>query len=99
MNRAVREKLNNIKFHEALAAIWSAISFGDRYVNDKKVWEIKNDTERAQALFNLVSLLDAVAFALEPFLPVTARKITEAVGREANEFKTKKIDILFPRLK
>ena len=37
------KNLANIKFSEALAAIWAAISFGDRYVNEKKIWEIKDD--------------------------------------------------------
>ena len=97
--RAVREKLGALKFSDALAAIWSAISFGDRYVNEKKVWEIKDDAARAQALFNLVSLLDNVAAMLVPFLPETSRKITAALSWENDVLKVKKPDILFPRIK
>ena len=99
MKRAVLEKLNEYKFHEALAAIWSAIAFGDRYVNDKKVWEIKDDVKRAAALFNLISLLEAIATALTPFIPETARKIAAAVERDGDLLKIKKMEILFPRLK
>ncbi len=99
MQRAVYQKLGEFKFSDALAAIWSAISFGDRYVNEKKVWEIKNDAARAAAIGNLVSLLEAVARELVPFLPETAQKITAAIVHDGNTLKIKKPDILFPRAK
>ena len=99
MKRVVYAKLKEYKFPEALGAIWAAISFGDRYVNDRKVWEIKDDAPRAVALFNLISLLDAVAIELVPFLPETARKIRAAIVHEDGVLKTKKPDILFPRIK
>ena len=99
MKRAVHDKLGVFKFGEALAAIWEAISFGDRYVNDKKVWEIKNDDDRRAALFNLVSLLDEVAAALVPFMPETTAKISAALQWEGKALRAKKIDPLFPRLK
>lgn len=98
MKRLVYAKLKEYKFPEALAAIWAAISFGDRYVNERKVWEIKDDAQRAAALFNLVSLLDAVATELVPFLPETAKKIRTAIVREGGALKTKKPGTLFPRM-
>jgi methionyl-tRNA synthetase len=97
-NRAIHEKLRELKFPEALMAIWAAIAFGDRYVNEKKVWELKG-AERVHALFNLVTLLEAVANALVPFLPETSCKIKEAIVHDGDVLRAKKIDILFPRLK
>jgi len=99
MKREVYASLKEYKFAYALAAIWDAISFGDRYVNDHKIWEIKNDAARAAALFNLVSLLDAVATELVPFLPEASRKIKAAIMHEGSTVKTKKPDTLFPRVK
>jgi methionyl-tRNA synthetase len=99
MKRVVYAKLGEYKFSDALAAIWAAISFGDRYVNERKVWEIKNDAQRAAALFNLVSLLDAVAAELVPFMPDASKKIRAAIVHEDGALKTKKPDILFPRVK
>jgi methionyl-tRNA synthetase len=99
MKLTVHKKLNEFKFPDALAAIWTAISFGDRYVNEKKVWEIKDAAERKQALFNLVSLLDNVAAELLPFLPESAPKISRALTWEGNVLHAKKIDVLFPRVK
>ncbi len=97
--RTVQEKMTLFKFSDVLAAIWSAISFGDRYVNEKKVWEIKDAAERTQALFNLVSLLDTVAAMLAPFLPETSKKITTALEWKDDILHVKKPDILFPRIK
>jgi methionyl-tRNA synthetase len=98
MNRAVLEKLNNFKLNDALAAIWTAIAFGDRFVNDRKIWEIKDDAERQQSLFNLISLLAAIAKSLLPFIPETSRKITAALDEKDGAFTPKKIAVLFPRI-
>jgi methionyl-tRNA synthetase len=98
MDRAVREKLGAFKFNEALAAIWAAISFGDRSVNEKKVWEIKDTKERSRALGNLVSLLEAVAATLQHAMPETSKKIATAIERSGDEVKVKKIEALFPRI-
>ncbi|HUC01568.1 MAG TPA: methionine--tRNA ligase [Candidatus Paceibacterota bacterium] len=97
--RAVQEKMANFKFSDALAAIWAVISLGDRYVNEKKVWEIKDAAARSQALFNLVSFLDNVAAMLVPFLPETSKKITAAIAWKDNVLDVKKPEILFPRIK
>jgi methionyl-tRNA synthetase len=97
--RVVDEKMATFKFSEALAAIWEAISFGDRYVNEKKVWEIKDDAARRQTLFNLVSLLDNIATILLPFMPETSKKITAAIEWKDNVLHVKKPEILFPRIK
>ena len=99
MQRTVYGKIKEYKFADALAAIWSAISFGDRYVNEKKIWEIKDDAARASALVNLVLLLDAVAMELVPFLPETARKIRASIVHEGDALRTKKPETLFPRVK
>lgn len=97
--RTVDEKMAAFKFSDALAAIWEAISFGDRYVNEKKVWEIKDDALRAQELFNLVSLLDNIAALLPPFMPEVSKKITAAIEWHDGILKVHKPEILFPRIK
>jgi len=98
MEKMVTQKMLEFKFADALAAIWAAISFGDKYVNEKKIWEIKDDTLRRQALFNLVSLLEGVSGALAPFLPETAAKISESIDCEGDSIRAKKVAMLFPRV-
>ena len=99
MKKAIFEKVSDYKFADALAAIWHAIAFGDKYVNEKKVWEIKDAAERAQALFNLVVLLDNIAASLLPFLPETSRKITESIVWKDDVLTVTKPPALFPRVR
>ncbi len=96
--RTVAEKLGAFRFSEALAAIWAALAFGDRFVNEKKVWEIKDEAARAKALFDLVSLLDNVAAMLAPFMPETSRRIAGAIVWEGDVLTVRKPEILFPRI-
>ncbi len=98
-NGVVVKKMEELKFNDALAAIWELLSFGDRYVNEKKVWAIVDNDNRRQAIFNLVMLLEKVAIILKPFLPETSEKISNAFQREGDVIYVKKIDALFPRIK
>jgi methionyl-tRNA synthetase len=91
---AVAEKLNEFKFHEALAVIWNLISFSDRYINENKPWETRNE----KVMFGLVVVLDNVAALLAPFMPQTAEKITKSIIWQDGNLEIKKPEILFPRL-
>jgi methionyl-tRNA synthetase len=99
MQKTVTAKMGQLKFGDALAAIWTAITFGDRYVNEKKIWEIKDKDELAKVLFNLISLLEAVSRELVPFMPETARALAAAVVHKDGSIIVKKPGILFPRVK
>jgi methionyl-tRNA synthetase len=97
MRQAAFAKTKEYKFHDALAAVWTAISFGDRYLNNEAVWAIKDDAARRAKLFNLISLLDNVAAVLLPYLPESSRKITAAIQWEGDTLRAKKIEPLFLR--
>lgn len=90
----VAEKLEEFRFHEALAAIWELIAFGDGYVNEKKPWENRD----RGIIFNLVAILDNVAGLLAPFLPDSSRKITESIRWDGGKLEIRKGKPLFPRL-
>ncbi len=99
LERAVDAKMGELRFHDALASVWAAIAFGDRYVNEKKAWEIADDAARNETLFNLVTLLSGIATVLVPFLPGTAQKIAYAIERSGDgTLKARKIEALFPRM-
>ncbi|MBI5733155.1 methionine--tRNA ligase [Candidatus Jorgensenbacteria bacterium] len=95
---SVAQKIDEYKFHEALAAIWNLIGFGDSYVNDKKPWAMIDEKEKKKALFDLVTILGAVALLLGPFLPNTAKKINDSIVWDGSSLTVKKPDNLFPRL-
>jgi methionyl-tRNA synthetase len=94
IKKSVEKKLAEFKFHEAIAAIWDLIHFGDAYINEKKPWwETQQDV-----LLNLIAILDNVAALLTPFLPETAEKITKSIQWEGNLLRVKKSENLFPRI-
>ncbi|MDP2598418.1 MAG: class I tRNA ligase family protein [Candidatus Liptonbacteria bacterium] len=96
--KTVAEKIEEFKFHEALASIWGLISFGDEYVNKSEPWKIADPKIRTQTVFDLIVLLDNIAALLAPFLPGSAEKITKSIVWEGNSFTIKKGEVLFPRL-
>jgi len=97
INRAkegVEMKLEEYKFHEAVAAVWELIGVGDRYVNEKKPWENSDDA----VLFSLVTVVDNIAALLRPFLPETSLKITQSIKWNDLELEIRKGGNLFPRI-
>lgn len=97
--KAVAEKIENFRLHEALAAIWELISFGDAYVNENKIWAITDIDEKKNKICQLAFILERVCFLVEPFLPATAEAIAQGLTKnEKGEWIFKKIPVLFPRL-
>jgi methionyl-tRNA synthetase len=96
--KRTRERLNeamrNIKFHEALAAVMSLISYGDSYINSHRPWE----TGDKKVVFELVAILEDVAELIMPFLPQTAEVIRNAIVRTSDGFVVTKVRNLFPRI-
>lgn len=89
----VRGALDEYKFDEAMGSIWEKIKNADRYVSEKRVWELK-DKEKEEALTSLVGEIRQIAVDLQPFLPETAEKIKNHFAQET----ITKIPPLFPRL-
>jgi len=94
---STREKyqkaIEEIKFNEALEAVWQLISFCDEQIEKTKPWElIKNDQNKAKKILsNLLVSIKEIANLIEPFMPETSKKILEQI-------KKNKSAILFPRL-
>lgn len=85
---AVDAKMADYRFHDAVAAVWELISFGDRYMSEKKPWEkAMEEGSRATAIGNAMYLLSRIADLLMPFLP-----------HAAGEIKKGNAGALFPRI-
>jgi len=85
-----KEALADFKFNEALVSIWEFITFCDRYIEQKKPWEEKENQK--EIIGNLLFAINKIAELLNPFLPKTSEKILE-------QLKTLKAESLFPRIK
>lgn len=84
--------IKEIKLKEALDKIWQEISWANKYIEEKKLWELvkENPKEAKKVLEELVSLISEAAANLAPFMPKTSEKIKQIL-------KTGESGTLFPR--
>ena len=85
----LEKSIENFKFNEALAAIWSAVSFLDKYIEVKEPW--KDGEGAPKVISQTLSALEQIAILLKPFLPGASEKILK-------QLETKKSEPLFARL-
>lgn len=78
------EAFDRIRPDEALEAMWHLISFGDKYIEEKKPWAIfkTNKEEYTKIMGILLELIRQTSLLLYPFMPETARKIWRQLGVE-----------------
>lgn len=84
-----RKALEGFKLNEALISIWDLVSFCDKYIEQERPWEEKENQK--EVIADLLITISEIAKLLEPFLPETSEKILKQI-------KSKKSRILFPRL-
>ena len=82
-----KENLERFQFNEALKVIFDFISFCDKFINEKRPWEERNQ----KFILDLLFALDSISELLSPFLPKTAEKILFQI-------ETRKKEILFPKI-
>jgi len=90
-----QKAIEEFKFNEALGAVWRLISFCDRYIEQERPWEVKNQKSKIKnqnVIKDLLGTLNKIAQMLQPFLPETSEKILE-------QLESKKSHSLFPRFK
>lgn len=87
--KSVEKHLEEFKFNESLKSVWELITFCDKYINEEKPWEGKENA--LQVVSDVLFVLSEISDLLLPFMPETAEKIKKAI-------ETQKSEILFPRL-
>ncbi len=89
IEKKYNKEISEFKFNEALKSIWELISFCDKYINENKPWEVKENS--SQVVLDVLFALKNIADLLSPFLPETSEKMKKAL-------EAKKSEMLFPRL-
>lgn len=84
-----KEAMKILRFNEALTAVWEFISFCDKYIEQEKPWECKEEDNIV--ISDLLAGLVVIAELLQPFMPETSDQITK-------QLKKGKSEALFPRL-
>ena len=99
-SKKVSSSMEDFQFHNALNDIWYLISEANKYINENKVWEIKDKQKLGGILYNLLETLRFVSILIYPFVPETAEKIIEQLGLEKKfSFEDLKWGELKPRTK
>ncbi|MEX2144897.1 MAG: methionine--tRNA ligase [Candidatus Spechtbacterales bacterium] len=99
------KNMEEMKFSDAIREAYSLMSYGDKRINDVKLWELaQNDNKKFEAeLSDVATILANVAWMLYPAIPASSEKIFRQLGIKSNskdnwKFKMKKGESLFPRL-
>ncbi len=81
---AIHDELRDLQFHRALDRIWSTVHLTDEYIEDKKPWGLAKDPANRAVLegvlYNVAETLRHIGILLYPFMPQTAKSITEQLG-------------------
>lgn len=95
-DEGLSKSVENFRFHEALGIIWQWVQWGNKTVDENKLWELgKTDLDKFKEIANgLASSIAFIAEKLKPFLPETAEKINQIINAE----KITKAEPLFPRI-
>ena len=73
-----KKQMEEFCFNDALATIWSLISYCDKYISDTKPWEkISDKKEFEKILGELIYILGNISLMLSPIMPETSKKILE----------------------
>lgn len=85
--------MKSLKLYEALQLIFQKIKQLDVYINEKRVWEMKDENTQKKVFTKLVNDIIMIGERISPFLPETGGKILKIFRAE----KIKKREALFPR--
>ncbi|NQU99736.1 MAG: class I tRNA ligase family protein, partial [Parcubacteria group bacterium] len=97
--------MDEFKIDKGLDSIKSLIDFGNKYIDEKKPWELKktNQEEFSSLMISFLEMIRHIAFMIRPFMPDISDKMVDQLGciddkklsldkiKEWREFKIDKI--------
>ena len=85
----ISNTLDQFKFREALSQTMEVARLGNKYLADTEPWKlIKTDQERVKTIMNVSLQVAAnLSVLIAPFLPDTARKLTDTLGIATGNWK------------
>ena len=83
--------MDDYQFHHALQHVFFLVSEANKYINENKLWEIKDKEKLGGLLYELLESLRITAILLYPFMPETSEKIFDQLGLE-KKFQFKNLE-------
>jgi len=95
--RTIKDSMEGLRLSEALEKIKAKIDWANKYIDDKKLWDlVKTDkAQSAKVLGELLGVIVAVGEGLQSFMPETAKEILDRARMD----KIQKGEGLFLRIK
>jgi methionyl-tRNA synthetase len=104
--------LDGAQLTTALEEIWARVRRLNRYVEESRPWDLAKDPAHAadldRVLYGLTEGLRVLALLLDPYIPVSAGKLLDALGEEGRKLadfgsrgggqSVARIEQLFPKL-
>lgn len=84
--KLINEYMDKFELHNALSEIWKFINEVNKYINDKKPWNLKGK-ELSNVLYNLLESLRIISILINPFMPETSEKINKQLGINKGKLK------------
>ena len=89
----IKEQMENLELHHALAGIFSFAGSCNQFINEKEPWKLKGK-ELEQVLYSLADSIRIISILLSPFIPETREKINSQLGVKAGLLKDCKFGLL-----
>ncbi len=85
----IESNIENYKFREALKDVMSLARIGNKYLADTEPWHlIKTDPERVKTILYIsLQLTASLSVLVEPFLPFSAKKLTQLLNIDKIDWK------------
>ncbi|MEK6936642.1 MAG: methionine--tRNA ligase [Nanoarchaeota archaeon] len=84
--KKIEKFFESYQINEALDEVWKFIKSVNKYVNDKKPWELEGK-KLSNVLYNMVESLRIISILTSPFIPETAEKICKGLNVKLGKLK------------
>jgi methionyl-tRNA synthetase len=83
----MKELMNHREHTKAIETLWEGVNSMNQFVNTKEPWKLKEDKEALRSVvYNCIYSIHALSVLMSPFLPTTAEKALEPIGRKVTSF-------------
>ncbi len=96
--KKLEEHMEKFELHHALTEAMGFVLSCNKFINEKKVWELKGK-ELEDALYSLADALRIISVLMHPFIPRTSEKIAEQLGTKAGSLNEAKFGLINPGTK
>lgn len=85
--------MENFELNNALSEIWKFINECNKYINENKIWELKEE-KLQKSLYTLLESIRIISILLSSFIPETSEKINQQLNIKQGKIKDCKFNLI-----